>query len=80
MQNENWVGWYGTAATWGYTIPVGGSATFDYATQYRTSTDITAMTMWISTCKGDGNIFGCSLTGGNIPLAGGVLLSAPTNQ
>ncbi|HEY7340588.1 MAG TPA: hypothetical protein VH591_06895 [Ktedonobacterales bacterium] len=81
MQNQNWVGWYGTVPDGNYfNIPVGGSATFDYTTQYGASADITAMTMWINTCKGDGDIFHCSLIDGSIPLAGGVLLSAPTNS
>lgn len=84
LQNQNWAGWIGSVPDGNeLTIPPGGSAQFDYATQYRMSTDITAMTMWIINCKGDGNFEDCSLpTGADsaIPLAGGVLLSAPTNS
>lgn len=84
QQNQNWVLWYGSVSSIDeFDIPVGGSARFDYATQYPASTDITAMTMWVSTCKGTGNWDDCSPPEGvdsTIPLAGGVHLSAPTSS
>lgn len=81
MQNQDWVGWIGSVPDGNYfSIPVGGSAQFDYAVQYSASTDITAMTMWLDTCKGNGDFYNCSLSDSDIPLAGGVHLSAPTNS
>ncbi|MGH2514532.1 MAG: hypothetical protein ACRDHP_02655, partial [Ktedonobacterales bacterium] len=82
QQNQNWAFWIGSVPSGNYlSIPPGGSAQFDYAIQYRASTDISVMTMWISTCKGNGNWDDCSPPEGvdsAIPLAGGVRLSAPT--
>lgn len=80
QQNEDWVGWLGSVPVGNYfSIPVGGSAQFDYAAQYSAATDITSMTMWIDTCKGDGNAFHCTPFD-SIPLAGGVHLSVPTGS